>query len=69
MKIEIMTGSVGHGALLQLSCSGPKIENSTKPEMLNTKNFPLFPEASLSIKHMHLHSSKLLERLLLPCKI
>lgn len=64
-----MTGSVGHGALLQLSYSGPKPEISTKPEMLNTKNLPLFPVASLSIKYMHLHSSMFLERLLLPCKI
>lgn len=35
IKIEIMTGSVGHGALLHLSYPGPQTENSTKPEMLN----------------------------------
>lgn len=29
MKIEVMTGSVGHGALLQLSYPGAKAENST----------------------------------------
>lgn len=28
MKIEIMTGSVEHGVLLQLSYPGPKAENS-----------------------------------------